>query len=243
VTYSDGSNLGTNCFTCQNRKSTEWCILSDEELELLSRGRTTRDYIAGESIFSEGEDCKGVYCIESGLIGVRKYDANGNSVLLYLCSPGETLGYRALLAGENLRTSAEVLEPSRVCFINSSTVRSLLNQNPALGLRYLKKMSTSLGEAEENILHNVTLSVRARFAHLLTVLLDKYAAKDRIEPIRFELPTTRSNIAAMIGTSPETVSRTIHDMETEGIVKFSKKTVTVPILEKLIEEFEPDQYV
>lgn len=237
---SSRSISDTNCFTCQNRESNEWCVLRDEELALLNHGRITRDYVAGESIFSERDECRGVYCIESGMVGIRKDNADGESVLLYLSHPGETLGYRALLSDQHFNASAEALETSRVCFIEATTVRSLLNQNSALGLRYLKMLSKSLGKAEENILHNVTLSVRARFAHLLTVMLDKYGQMESSEEIQFQLPTTRTNLAAMIGTTSESLSRTVHDLEDDGIAYFSARIVTIPNLDNLINEFEPD---
>ena len=70
---------------------------------------------------------------------MRKTNADGNSILLHLNNPGDTMGYRAFLAGEDYHASAEALEPSKVCLIDVATVRTLLAQNPALGLRYLKR--------------------------------------------------------------------------------------------------------
>lgn len=232
-----------NCFTCQTRERSEWCVLSDDELKLLDKGRRTRDYVPGEALFHEGDPCHGIYCVESGLIGVRKSDAEGNSVLLYLVAGGDTLGYRALLADQDFGASAEVLEPSRVCHIDTAVVRSLLQQNPALGLRYLKRVSESLGNAEEKILHNSTLSVRARFAHLLMVLIDKYGDRPDHGGTEFILPLARHDLASMIGTTPESMSRTIKKMEDDGIAFFSGRSVRIPDLETMVQEFEPDHFV
>ncbi len=232
-----------NCFTCQNRARAEWCVLSDKELELLERGRVSREYTPGDVIFHEGDSCNGVYCLEAGLVGVRKTNADGNSILLHLNNPGDTMGYRAFLAGEDYRASAEALEPSRVCLIDAATVRTLLAQNPALGLRYLKRVSRNLGTAEEKILHNATLSVRARFAHLLTVLVDRYATGKEERPVAFELPLSRHDLASMIGTTPESMSRTIAKMEQDGIAKFTGRKVVIPELDDLFHEFEPEHFV
>jgi|TARA_B100002003_G_scaffold44493_1_gene39818 CRP/FNR family transcriptional regulator len=232
-----------NCFMCQTRDRTEWCVLDDAELELLNKGRVTKEYLPGEVIFHEGDSCRGVFCLETGMVGVRKTDADGNSVLLYLVTPGDTLGYRAMLAGEDYRASAEALEPTRICVINVPTVRSLLAHNPALGLRYLKRVSMSLGNAEEKILHNATLSVRARFAHLLLVLIDKYGEKSTNGPTEFELPLSRHDLASMIGTTPESMSRTIKKMESDGVARFTGRTVHIPEIETLVQEFEPDHFV
>ena len=113
--------------------------------------------------------------IESGMIGIRKIDADGNSVLLGLAYPGDTLGYRAMLMNREHDVSAEVLKMGTVCLIGEGTVRTLLDHNPALGHRFLQRAVQDLGEAEDKFLESVTLTVRARFAHHLLILKDRYA--------------------------------------------------------------------
>jgi CRP-like cAMP-binding protein len=233
------SSAQPNCFSCQTRERSEWCVLSDAELTLLDSGRHSRDFAPGEVLFHEGDPCTGVYCIESGLVGIRKSDAEGNSVLLSVANTGDTLGYRAMLSEKEFTASAEVLEPSRVCHIDSATVRKLLQENPALGLRYLKRVSDNLEAAEEKILHNTTLSVRARFAHLLVVLLDKYGKRNDDGSAGFTLPLARHDLASMIGTTPESLSRTIKKLSDDGLADFSGREISIPLVDDLIEEFEP----
>jgi CRP/FNR family transcriptional regulator len=232
-----------DCRHCPRRKLSEWSTLEDADLDLMGEGLSHREYLPGEVIFDEGEACSGVYCIESGLVGVRKSDADGNSVLLYVSQPGDTMGYRALIAGEEYRASAEALEPSCVCHVRAATVRTLIGRNPALGLRYLERVAKQLGDAEERILHNITLSVRARFAHLLTVLLDRHEAERRGGERILDLPLSRHDLAEMIGTTPESMSRAIHKLEQDGVAHFSGRTVRIPELSALISEFEPEHFV
>ena len=169
----DKSATAVNCFTCQARGRTEWCVLTDEELALVDQGKVSRQYLPGEVIFHEGDECRGVHCIESGLVGIRKMDVGGNEVLLRLSHPGDTMGYRSFLAGNDHNNSAEALEPSVICLVGGGTVRSLLEKNPTLGLRFLKHAARDLDDAEEKVLQSTTLPVRARFAHLLLVLKDR----------------------------------------------------------------------
>jgi len=235
-----------SCFTCQARERTEWCVLSDRELKLIDDHRVTRDLFPGELVYSEGDECRGVYCIESGLVGIRKYDADGHSILLHLAEPGETLGYRCLLTGHEFLSSAETLEPTRVCYIDAPTVRTLLEHNPALGLRFLQRASNELEEAEEKIFQNVTLSVRARFAHLLMVLIDRSGTERSASPIEVKMPISRTDMASMIGTTPESISRTIRKMEDEGIVEFfgaNGRMLKVPDITVLADEFEPRDFM
>lgn len=234
----DISASSGNCFTCQARGRTEWCILTDDELALLDQGKVSRQHLPGDVIFHEGDKCHGVHCIESGLIGIRKMDAAGNEVLLRLSHSGDTMGYRSFLAGNDHNNSAEVLEESTVCFVSGPTVRALLEKNPALGLRFLKHAAQDLDAAEEKVLQTTTSPIRARFAHLLLVLKDRYGVTGKDGTLTLELPLSRQDMAAMIGIRPESMSRTIRSFEEEDIAQFSGRRVHVARIEDLIEALE-----
>ena len=234
----DKSATSVNCFTCQARGRTEWCVLTDEELALVDQGKVSRQYLPGEVIFHEGDECRGVHCIESGLVGIRKIDVGGNEVLLRLSHPGDTMGYRSFLAGNDHNNSAEALEPSVICLVGGGTVRSLLEKNPTLGLRFLKHAARDLDDAEEKVLQSTTLPVRARFAHLLLVLKDRYGVTGEDGSLVLELPLSRQDMAAMIGIRPESMSRTIRSFEEDDIAHFSGRRVHVARIKDLIRELD-----
>ncbi|MCH8237312.1 MAG: Crp/Fnr family transcriptional regulator [Proteobacteria bacterium] len=227
-----------NCFTCQTRERTEWCVLDDDELQQVDVGKTCREYLPGEVAFHEGDSCRGVHCIESGLVGIRKTDANGNEILLRLSYPGDTMGYRSFLAGDDHNNTAEALEPTVLCFISGNTVRTLLLNNPSLGLRFLRHAAEDLNAAEERVLQNTTLPVRARFAHLLLVLKDRYGVAGDNGELDIELPLSRQDMAAMIGIRPESMSRTIRSFQEDGVARFSGRRVHVPNITDLFDELE-----
>ena len=237
-TMAGGANSSTslNCFTCQTRGHTEWCVLSEEELELVDQGKSCREYLPGETVFHEGDPCGGVHCIESGLIGIRKINASGNEILLRLSHPGDTMGYRSFLAANNHNNSAEALEPSVLCYIDGATVNSLLKINPSLGLRFLRHAANDLDDAEERVLQSSTLPVRARFAHLLLVLKDRYGKIGESGDLTLDLPLSRQDMAAMIGIRPESMSRTIRSFEEDNVAIFSGRRVHVPSLDALFDE-------
>ncbi len=234
----DKSATSVNCFTCQARGRTEWCVLTEEELALVNQGKVSRQYLRGDVIFHEGDECRGVHCIESGLVGIRKLDAAGKEVLLRLSHPGDTMCYRSFLAGNDHNNSAEALEQSVICSVSGATVRSLLNKNPSLGLRFLKHAARDLDDAEEMVLQSTTLPVRARFAHLLLVLKDRYGVTGEDGALVLELPLSRQDMAAMIGIRPETLSRIIRSFEEDDIAHFSGRRVHVARIEDLIRELD-----
>jgi CRP-like cAMP-binding protein len=215
-------------------------VLSARELTLINDGKIAREYLPGDVVYHQGDPANGIHCVESGLVGLRRLDAEGNSVLVRLAYAGDTIGYRALLAGEAQRLGAEALKPSTVCFIDQATVRGLLQTNPALGLRFLKRASKDLGDIEDKFVQSATLDIKARLAHLLLVLKERCATAGANGELILELPISRQDLAAMVGVRPETMSRTIRQLEDEGVAFFSGRKVRVPKLDTLIEQIDLD---
>ena len=235
------SSIKFNCFDCHFRGDSEWCALTEREVEIVNRTKVAREYSRGEILFHEGDRSRGVYCVESGLVGIRKTDVEGNSILLgRLGHPGTTLGYRPFLAGECHRGTAEVLKTSIVCFIDGKTVRELLSHNPTLGLNFLETTAKALGDAEEDYFQSAAHSLRTQILHLLLVFKDRYGHTDANGVLRVELPLSRQDLAAMIGTRPESMSRAIRELGEEGIANFSGRTVHVPNVDNLFDEVEPE---
>ncbi len=216
-----------SCLTCENRGAVEWCCLSDADLAVVDRGKTLDSYLPGSALYDQGEDCDGVYCLQSGLIGIRRIDENGNSALLRLVSPGETLGYRAFLRRAPHDNSAEALMPSSVCRIGRSTVRRLLQDNPELGLSFLDHSLRELTETESRYMESVTWKARTRLLHMLLVFNERFGTETENGEHRIELPISRQDLAGLIGTAPETMSRTIQRIQTEGLAQFNGRIVRI----------------
>lgn len=230
--------LPATCFSCQNRDRSEWCTLPQSDLETLNRGRICNHYQPGQIIFYQGNPCLGLYCIESGTVGIRKTDPQGNSVLVRLANAGQTLGYRTYFSGSTYQASAVAMEPCNICFIDRAAVRSLLERNPDLGMRFLKRMAEDLQHSENAYLQGAYLSVRARFAHLLLVLKDYYASMAGDGTWTMRMPILKQDIASMLGARPETLSRAIRELEQARVIRFDEKSICIPDLDALLDEVE-----
>ncbi len=183
-----------------------------------------------------GHPNQALYCISAGTVGVRKLDDDGNSVLLHLAYPGDTLGYRSFLAGSEHQTTAEALGPCFICMIGSDTVSDLLARNPDLGLQFLKRANTELERAYDTIVKNATLSNRARLAYLLLIMLQRHGETAGNRARRLRIPMSRRDLASMIGVRNETLSRIIRRLEDDGVASFSGRCVDIPKIEALISE-------
>jgi len=228
-----------SCFACQGRERNEWCALKDDDLELLNRSKITVNYRPGQDVYLQGNPCNGIYCIEDGTIAVRRMDVQGNSILIRLAHAGQTLGYRDFFGAQGHTASAEALTPARVCHVEGQALRNLLGHNPTLGLNFLAHLAEDLDHAEESILQNSALTVRTRLAHLLLTLKDRFADAHEDGTIVISLPLARQDLAALLGTRPETIARTIHALESDSVATFSGRTVRIPDLDLLLNEIEP----
>jgi len=226
----------SNCLACPHRAE-EWCALS-EDVALLNEAKSTNSYQAGQIIFYQGNPCLGLHCVEEGTVALRKCDAQGNEVIVRLVHAGQTLGARTFFSDGEYTASAVALSSCRICFIDKNITAQILDRNPTVSSTFLQKIATTLQEAEEDKLHFATLSVRARLAHLLLDLKDRYGKMGENYVLHIELPLSRQDMASMIATRPETLSRTIRALEKDGVAIFYRRTVKIPDLDVLMDELE-----
>ncbi|GBE44784.1 MAG TPA: Crp/Fnr family transcriptional regulator [Rhizobiales bacterium] len=229
-------DLTAPCLSARARAKTEWDALKPDEIDLFNRNVVCRKYKAAQVIFHQGDPCRGLYFVESGLVAVRKVDEEGKSAIVRLAYQGDTLGYRPLLAKQCHRATAEVINNSRICFLDAPTMRRLLLSNPKLGMLFLEHTAQALGEAEERLYQVAALSVRTRIIHLLILLCDHYGSTTGDGTLFVELPITRRDLANMIGARSETVSRAFRDIQNDGLLKLSGRTVRFDHVGLLIDE-------
>ncbi len=233
-----GRPEGPGCRICHVRQKSDWRDLDASATASLERERCRREYGSGELVFAQGAANDGVYCVSGGTVGIRRLDRNGNSVLLGLAYPGDTIGYRSFLTGSEHRTSAEALGPSIVCHISAGALGAMLAAQPALGLRFLQRSIGELEYAHDAMFRQATLSNRLKLVHLLLVLVRRHG---RVQPNgahALDLPVSRRDLASMIGTRHETVSRIIGRLEDAGVARFSGRQVTIPNVKALAAEID-----
>ena len=228
----------SSCHSCASRNSSEWCGLDGVGVNQLDRVKVCTTYQAGQQIFHQGHPCPGIYCIEAGTVALRKSDEAGNMVVTRLAHPGDTLGYRSFFAGSAYTASAEALTMTRVCFIDRGALRDLLAANPEVTYAFLKHLAHDLEEADTARLHAASRSVRARVAHLLLMLRERFGEGHDDGTLSIELPMSRQDMAAMLGTRPETVARTLRALEDAGVARFEGRKVVVPDLDLLLDEMD-----
>jgi CRP/FNR family transcriptional regulator len=190
----------------------------------------------GQSLFRQGDDCKGVYWLLSGLVGLRRFDAQGNSALLRLQRAGDVLGYRALVEKCPYYNTAEAMTTCRVFFVPASRLEGLVERNPLLGQKFLKLALRDIADIESKCAALLTAGLKSRFLELIMMFYKNSSARSEDRGILIDLPLQRKDMAALLGATPESISRLINKLDGEGRVRFDGRRVVVPNLDCLIGE-------
>jgi CRP-like cAMP-binding protein len=190
-------------------------------------------------LFHEGTPCLGLFCLQRGTVALRRPRASGKPALVSLVEPGQTLGYRAFFSGEHHGVSAVALTECRVCFVDRGTVAQLLERDAGLCWRFLRSLAHDSEHAEDALVRSHSLDLRARLVHLLLSLKAAHGQVDDDGNLVIELPLSREDVASLIGARPESLSRAIRALDSEGIARFVGRKVIVADLDLLIDELEP----
>jgi CRP-like cAMP-binding protein len=209
--------------------------LAASDIELLNATQLIRRYRQGACIFGQDDEPQGIYCVSSGYVLLWQIDTFGNETAFGVIGPGEMMGYRSYFAEEPHAATARALTECRVCLIPSRTMVQLLDLNTTLGRHFLHALARDPGPPNGLLLRAQHMPIRVRLVSLLLVLKDRFAAAGPDDSAEFDLPIARHDIAALLGARPETVTRTIKELNDDGVTIFSDRHVDVPHLGKLYE--------
>ena len=224
-----------HCATCPVRHTTEWATLTNEEADVLDKGKVDRSYLPGDVIYNQGDMSDGLFAVHSGMIGLRRYESDGSSLLLHLIRNGTVFGYRSYLSKTEHSVTAEVLMPGKICFIQSRTVQVLLQQNPNVGLGFLEHSLANMKDMEAKYVRAAVLPVKSRVLHFLLTLNEQYGSKTENGEYILDIPLSRRDLASAVGATPETLSRTVRLIEEDGLVVFHGKQIRIPDLQTVLD--------
>src|SRR5690554_3567799 len=132
------------CELCRSRKFSFFNELSEEQMVRLFTDKSCIAHKKGQTLFYEGTNPLGLFCMNSGAVKVYKSTSNGKEQIIRLAKAGDLLGYRALLGEENYAASATILEDAQICFIPKESFFSLLTLDGNLYRKLMKSVCHEL---------------------------------------------------------------------------------------------------
>ena len=188
--------------------------LPREQLQGLARITEDRTYARGQEIFADGDPGIGFYVIMTGRVKIFKVSPEGKEQILHLLDPGEPFGEVPVFSGQNFPAHAEALEKSRIFFFPRNAFIGLIKQDPGLALNMLAILSRRLRRFAALIDDLSLKEVPGRLAaYLLYLSEQKKGATD------LTLNITKSQLASLLGTIPETLSRILGKMMKQGLIE------------------------
>ena len=190
----------------------------------LGRLASTRSYERGALVCNQQEPGDALFIIARGSVRVVLYGESGKEITLSLLTPGDFFGEMSLLDGQPRSASVVTTEPALLVVLKREDFRQHLLQNPATALAVLEELSRRLRKADEIIGSLAMMDVYGRVARMLMELGEREGQQVE-EGILIKRRPTQQEIASMVNTSRETVSRALNEFRKRGLLVLNGRRV------------------
>lgn len=181
---------------------------------------------AGELVHGAGERTGKMFVVHTGEIKLSRTLPSGRKQLLRVARPGETLGEHAFLTGNSTLEEAEARSQTRLCVFVHEDLTKLIDQYPNIAHRMLRTLGDRLAHTE----HRLTLSSQSVDVRIADYLLQQPLI--RRGPVtngimRVQLPLSKKDIASLLGTTPESLSRALSRLRNKGFLTVDDDIVSL----------------
>jgi len=195
--------------------------LGEDELQTLFDHAAIRKFPKNTIIIHDGDESDSLYIIVSGKVKVFLTDDQGKEVILNFQEVGEYFGEVALL--DQIRRSASVvtLVPSQLLVITRQDFMRCLSMHPEIALRMMKGLTNRLRDLTDEVKSLALMDVYGRIARTLLKMAEEHDGQLLIAQL------SRKDLANMVGSSREMVSRVLRELERKGHIKMQGKSITL----------------
>lgn len=216
------------CISC-SLKSKAVSALNDDELCFLEKSCSRILFKKGELVFKEGTPVNSICYVRRGFVKLSKQGIGEKDYILSVVKMGAYLGIQNLNSRSKKNFfSAIAIADSEICFINIECFYNLLKQNGEFAIEVISAIFNDEMNYFERLVNNVQQQLPGRLANAIL-----YFSKQVYEQNPFDLNLTRTELASLIGTSRESVSRILKEFQDSGFIKIDKSKITILDLEKL----------
>jgi CRP/FNR family transcriptional regulator len=205
--------------------------MGQAELAGLVRACLVRNFQAGLQVFRPGQPAESFYVILAGKVKIFKTSAQGDEQILHLYGPGQTFGEAAMWAGIDYPAGAQTLSEATLLVVRRAALKVLLKKDPDLALAMMAGLAGKLREFNQLIAQLSLRDVPARTAEVLLQMAGLAGCDS------FKLPQSKRQLAAQIGTVPETLSRALQKLKAANLIAVRGANITIldrPAMENLV---------
>ena len=197
--------------------------LPASDLETIASFALLRSVAKDSYLFHEGDPSEGFYVVQKGAINVHRVSAAGKEQIIYVFRAGESFAEASMAVERGYPANARAIESSTIIVIPKAPFLALLTRRPDLGLRMLGSMSQHL-RVLVGLVEDLTLKdVETRVINWLLKRCPRGAHDD----VAIELGMTKRVLAAELGTSSETLSRTFARLREDELLRVNGASLCV----------------
>jgi CRP/FNR family cyclic AMP-dependent transcriptional regulator len=211
-----------------------WCNLSDDDFEELNIEHHFIEAPKGEYIYFEAYNHNRLYFIKEGYIKIGYIDNDGNEKVKEIIRKGEIFGQFSLERNNLHGEFAQAYKNNvSLCAFTIEDFEKLLKRKPELALKYSKQVGSKLRNIENRIMNLLNKDVKTRLIHFLWQLVEQEIGESTTEGFCIPNYLTHEDIANLIGSSRQTVTTMINELEAEKIVSYNRNQICFLDVKKL----------
>lgn len=222
-----GLDIIESCLTCKTRSERLFCDLPGAALQAFENIKYATAYPKGAVLFVEGQAPRGIFVLCKGRVKLSICATDGKTLIVKIAEPGEVLGLSASVSGKPYELTAETIDPCQVNFVKRDDFLRFLKEHPEACFKVAEQLSEKYNTACHEVRSlGLSHSAGEKLAKLLLEWSSRNGEAAKQEP-RFKLALTHEEIAQMIGTSRETVTRLFADFKRRQILQAKGSTLVI----------------
>jgi CRP/FNR family transcriptional regulator, cyclic AMP receptor protein len=231
-----GLTIIDNCVVCPVREEHLFCNLSLPAVKQLNEIKASAVYPKAAMLFVEGQRPRGVFVLCAGKAKLSASSQDGKTIITKISEAGDVLGLNAVISNRPYEVTAEMIEPGQASFIARDALLQFLRDFGEVALRVAEQLSRNYYAAYEELrMLGLTNSPAEKLAKLLLSLTRDTTGTNG--PQQLSLTLTHAEIAEMIGTTRETVTRLFAEFRKKGVLTLKGPRLTIqnqPALVKMV---------
>jgi len=222
-----GLELNDGCKTCKFKAAGFFCQLPPAAVKDFDAIKSTATYPKGALLFMERQDARGVFVLCEGEVKLSISSSEGKTLIMRVAKAGEILGLMPALSGSPYEVTAETIHPCQIAFVRREDFLRFVAKHPEASQGVVKQISSQYqGACEQLRTVGLAASAQEKLARLL--LTWSAGMQQTKEGTQIKVPLTHEEIAEFIGTTRETVTRTLSDFKVRHLVAIHGSTLMIP---------------
>lgn len=202
--------------------------LPDHIIKDLSTKIKTATYKKGDFIYHESDPAKAVFFVKSGLVKIKKINHEGKEFVFSIKRSGNIFAETSLFTDKSTMYSgtAQTAEKTEVLFIQASDLEEIISMNPGLSIEVIRMMGKQLRFSTSILRDIALLDIYSKTVKTIERLAHEFGTKTN-DGIKIEVPLTIQDLANIVGSTRESVSRVVSKLKKQDLVTVDEKTIII----------------